>query len=89
MKGLFISSRGIAYPEDLEILSAAFDHFCQDHHIEPEGPEGTELARTIMSLFEAGLCDEAAIRSVLDSMKNGTLFRSSQSLAEHLTDLGN
>ncbi|MFC3205840.1 hypothetical protein [Aquamicrobium soli] len=83
MKGLFISSKGIAYPEELEILSSVFNHFCQDHQIKPESTEAAELARVIISLFEAGLCEEAAIREVLDSMKNGTLKRPADSLADH------
>jgi hypothetical protein len=87
MKGLFISSRGIAYPEDLEVLSAVFDHFCQDHQIKPGSPEATEIARVIISLFEAGLCDEVAIRAILDSMRDGTLGQpAQQSLADHPTE---
>jgi hypothetical protein len=81
-----ISSTGIAYPEDLEMLSSVFDHFCREHQIKPESSEATELARVIISLFEAGLCEEAAILVILDSMKNGTLTRAEPNLAAHLTD---
>ncbi len=78
MKRLFVSS-GITYPEALKTL---FDRICEDHQIKTDGPEALGLARTIVSLFQAGVCDEAGIRAVLDSMEDGTLARPPASRSE-------
>jgi hypothetical protein len=87
MKGLFVSSSGIAYPEDMEILRAVLNRFCKDHHVSGDGHEAAEIARTIISLFQAGLCDEPRIRAALDGMEDGTLSRPTKRPAK-LIDCG-
>lgn len=66
MKGLSTPSSGIAYPEDMHRLKQLFDLFCKSHHIEAGSFYAEKIAQATMSLFQAGVSDEAEIRASLE-----------------------
>lgn len=66
MNGSFGLSSGIGYPEDLSLLNRIFDRFCADYEIKIGGPEAEKIAQATMSLFQAGISNEAEIRASLE-----------------------
>jgi hypothetical protein len=61
MEAPFVSTSGIAYPDDMELLKRVFDRFCEAHQIIQGGTDAEEIAQAAMSLFQAGVFDEAAL----------------------------
>lgn len=57
--------RGIAYPEDLKLLSIIFEEACLRHGISKRSPEGEELAHSLMLLFVIGVSGEQRIKMSL------------------------
>ena len=54
--------RGIAYPEELKLLSIMFDEACRRHRISKHSPEGEELAHSLMILFGLGVSGAKRMR---------------------------
>lgn len=73
MRAPFKSPSGIAYPGDMTILKQVFDRICREHDIRSGSREADDVARAAMSLFGAGVHEEAEL---LDSLKEFMLRRS-------------
>ena len=43
---------GIAYPDQLTVLTTALEDYCRTNHIEPGSPAFEDAARLIMQLFQ-------------------------------------
>jgi len=72
MQAPFKSPSGIAYPSDMTILGVVFDRICQENGIRRDSRAGDDVARALMSLFSAGVHEEAEL---LDGMQEFMLNR--------------
>lgn len=45
---------GVAGPEQLTVMTAVLDEFCEERGIRPDSPERAEIARCVRLLFESG-----------------------------------
>lgn len=55
----------IAYPEDLAFLSRVYDEACRRQGVSKHSREGTDLARSVMVLYAAGVRGERRMRMSL------------------------
>ena len=69
MKGLSVSSSGIGYPDDLHHLKQVFDRFCKVHQIEANSTDAEMVAQATMSLFQAGVSEEAELLASLEEFQ--------------------
>jgi len=58
---------GIAYPDQLTVLTTALKDYCRTNHIEPGTPAFEDAARLIMQLFNNGAITPAEISAALDA----------------------
>lgn len=61
----FKPTPGIAYPDEMKVLYQTFESVCKDLHVPKGSPEAERLAQAAMSLFQAGVSDETALRASL------------------------
>ena len=58
---------GIAYPDQLTVLTTALEDYCRSNHVEPGTPAYEDAARLIMQLFNNGAFTPAEISAALDA----------------------
>ena len=66
-----LPNNGIAHPEQLAILTAAFQEYCQAAHIEPGTPAYEDASRLVMILFGVGISDAAELARLLRTSYGG------------------
>jgi hypothetical protein len=74
MLTLFHSAGVVAGPEEISMLTSIYDTVCREHGLKRGSTEADDLARAVMSLFEAGLTDETEIfESVNEFMRRKSI----------------
>lgn len=58
-------NRGAMRPADLAMLERVFDEACRLHPLDRGSEAARELALRILALFNAGMIDEATLRSAV------------------------
>jgi hypothetical protein len=57
----YYSSIGIAHPDELKLLNEVFDLICREYGLQRESPEAEDIGRAAISLFSAGVLNEAEL----------------------------
>ena len=65
MKGLSVSNSGIVYPDDMKLLKQVYDRICHENLVEEGSKVAEKIAQAAMSLFQAGVFDEAELMAGL------------------------
>lgn len=66
MAVLHVSTSGVAYPDDLELLKEIYDDICDERGLYCGSCAAEDLARATMDLFAQGVVDENEIRESLE-----------------------
>lgn len=66
MRGLSVSNSGIVYPDDMKLLKQVYDRICLEHHVEEGSKDAEKIAQAAMSLFQAGVFEEAELMTGLN-----------------------
>jgi hypothetical protein len=72
---------GVVEPEQLAILTAVVETYCEENGIDPAGDEREEVARLVMKLFCQGIATAEELRTVLLGPVARALAQPSMSLA--------
>jgi hypothetical protein len=60
-----MSYRGVVEPEQLAILTAIVEAYCEENGIDPTSDEREEVARLVMELSRQGIANAEELRTVL------------------------
>jgi hypothetical protein len=57
----YVSKSGLAYPDDLTLLTRVYDRICAERGLRHGCSEAAELAAMAMDLFRRGVFEEEAL----------------------------